>query len=155
FDAAQALARVAGEVALGLLAVVDDVEPDGDLLAHDVRDGAAHARREGGRIVRAVLVARLQHLAQRRRPGEASGVCREDPVGAVFHRGAPPAARVTYQPMRDPGIDRRRFLSGVAFAAMAGRTARAAAATSSEWEQTVAAAKKEGKVAVNTFTGQG
>src|SRR5207244_5546385 len=30
-----------------------------------------------------------------------------------------------------------------------------AAATSPEWEQTVAAAKKEGKVAVNTFTGQG
>jgi hypothetical protein len=33
------------------------------------------------------------------------------------------------------------------------RTSRAVAAT--EWEQVVAAAKKEGKVAVNTFTGQG
>jgi iron(III) transport system substrate-binding protein len=38
---------------------------------------------------------------------------------------------------------------------MARPAARAAAATSPEWEQTVAAAKKEGKVAVNTFTGQG
>ena len=31
----------------------------------------------------------------------------------------------------------------------------ASAAGPAEWEQTVAAAKKEGKVAVNTFTGQG
>ena len=57
--------------------------------------------------------------------------------------------------MRNPEIDRRRFLYGVAMAAMIGRPARAAAATSPEWDQTVAAAKKEGKVAVNTFTGQG
>jgi iron(III) transport system substrate-binding protein len=54
-----------------------------------------------------------------------------------------------------PRIDRRQFLYGAALAAMAGRVARASAATSPEWEQTVAAAKKEGKVAVNTFTGQG
>ena len=54
-------------------------------------------------------------------------------------------------------ISRRRLLGGLAgvgLTAMASsRTSRAVAAT--EWEQVVAAAKKEGKVAVNTFTGQG
>jgi iron(III) transport system substrate-binding protein len=53
--------------------------------------------------------------------------------------------------------DRRRFLyriaGGAAFAAIGDRAPRAAA--SPEWEQTVAAARKEGKVAINTFTGQG
>jgi iron(III) transport system substrate-binding protein len=50
----------------------------------------------------------------------------------------------------------RRLGAGAAALATTGRgTGRAAAATSPEWEQTVAAAKKEGKVAVNTFTGQG
>ena len=57
--------------------------------------------------------------------------------------------------MNEPRIDRRRFLYGAALATMAGRAGRASAATSPEWDQTVAAAKKEGKVAVNTFTGQG
>src|SRR5947208_16276100 len=64
--------------------------------------------------------------------------------------------------MHDTGSDRagltltrRRLLGGlvVGGAAALGRAARGSAAT--EWEQTVAAAKKEGKVAVNTFTGQG
>jgi iron(III) transport system substrate-binding protein len=54
---------------------------------------------------------------------------------------------------------RRRFLrslaSGAAFAVAGGRATRFAAAASPEWEQTVAAARKEGKVAINTFTGQG
>jgi iron(III) transport system substrate-binding protein len=52
---------------------------------------------------------------------------------------------------------RRHFLYGVAGAAALamGGARPAAAATSPEWEQTVAAAKKEGKVAINTFTGQG
>ena len=58
--------------------------------------------------------------------------------------------------MHTPEIHRRRFLShlagGVALAAIHGR---ASAATSPEWDQTVAAAKKEGKVSINTFTGQG
>jgi iron(III) transport system substrate-binding protein len=59
----------------------------------------------------------------------------------------------------DP-ISRRRLLRGIALGAagalavpVAGRVTRAAAST--EWDQTVAAAKKEGKVAINTFTGQG
>ena len=56
-----------------------------------------------------------------------------------------------------PTISRRSLLGGLAgvgVAALAsGPTARVTAA--SEWEQVVAAAKKEGKVAVNTFTGQG
>ena len=38
---------------------------------------------------------------------------------------------------------------------LGGRVGSASAASSPEWDQTVAAAKKEGKVAVNTFTGQG
>jgi iron(III) transport system substrate-binding protein len=59
----------------------------------------------------------------------------------------------------DSTIDRRRFVYGIAAGAAAaaggGRIAPAAASTSPEWEQTLAAARKEGKVAVNTFTGQG
>src|SRR5712691_7932622 len=55
-------------------------------------------------------------------------------------------------PWRD-GLTRRAVLAGIAAsAAMLGRAPRVSAAT--EWEQVVAAAKKEGKVAVNTFTGQ-
>jgi iron(III) transport system substrate-binding protein len=57
--------------------------------------------------------------------------------------------------MRESWIDRRRFLYGSALTAMAARAPRAFAATSPEWEQTIAAARKEGKVSVNTFTGQG
>src|SRR5262245_28419986 len=54
-------------------------------------------------------------------------------------------------------IDRRQFVHGTAaaLAVLGSRAAPAASATSPEWEQTVAAAKKEGKVAINTFTGQG
>ena len=48
-------------------------------------------------------------------------------------------------------LSRRRLLGGIA----AFGASRAAAATAPEWEQTVAAARKEGKVAINTFTGQG
>ena len=54
-------------------------------------------------------------------------------------------------------ISRRRLLGGLAgvgvATALGTHAPRAAAAD--EWEQVVAAAKKEGKVAVNTFTGQG
>src|SRR2546422_2856455 len=52
-------------------------------------------------------------------------------------------------------LTRRRLLGGLVAggAAALGRAARGSAAT--EWEQAVAAAKKEGRVAVNTFTGQG
>ena len=53
-------------------------------------------------------------------------------------------------------VSRRDVLRGLAgggAAALATRVGRAAAAT--EWEQAVAAAKKEGKVVVNTFPGEG
>ena len=71
--------------------------------------------------------------------------------------------RLSRARMRPPGtpLSRRRVLRGLAASAAAalaasGRLARATAAPASpEWEQTLAAAKKEGKVAVNTFTGQG
>jgi len=49
----------------------------------------------------------------------------------------------------------RRLAAAAAVLATTGRDAAPAAAASPDWEQTVAAAKKEGKVAVNTFTGQG
>src|SRR6185503_8553213 len=57
--------------------------------------------------------------------------------------------------MRRTRVDRRRFLQGVAGGvALAAMPGRAGASTSAEWEQTLAAARKEGKVAINTFTGQ-
>src|SRR5947207_2808889 len=52
-------------------------------------------------------------------------------------------------------LSRRRLLRGVVAGAGALVASRASAATTPEWEQTVAAARKEGKVAINTFTGQG
>jgi iron(III) transport system substrate-binding protein len=56
-------------------------------------------------------------------------------------------------------ISRRGLLRGIArgaaLAAITGRARPVTATTSPEWDQTVAAAKKEGKVAINTFTGQG
>jgi iron(III) transport system substrate-binding protein len=54
-------------------------------------------------------------------------------------------------------ITRRRFLGGVALggAAAALAPARRAAAQSADWTQAVAAAKKEAKVVVNTFPGDG
>jgi iron(III) transport system substrate-binding protein len=48
--------------------------------------------------------------------------------------------------------DRRSFLRGAAAAAVVGAPRRATAA--GEWDQLAAAARKEGKVAINTFTGQ-
>jgi iron(III) transport system substrate-binding protein len=47
-------------------------------------------------------------------------------------------------------LSRRTLLGGLAAVAISGGRAHAA----TEWEQVVAAAKKEGKVAVNTFTGK-
>jgi iron(III) transport system substrate-binding protein len=57
---------------------------------------------------------------------------------------------------RSPGprVSRRQFIAGGAALAAGARATRLAAAAP-EWEQTVAAAGKEGKVAINTFTGQG
>jgi iron(III) transport system substrate-binding protein len=56
----------------------------------------------------------------------------------------------------DLTIDRRRFLQGISGAAALAAVGRhALAAPSPEWEQTVAAARKEGKISINTFTGQG
>src|SRR5215475_9490158 len=72
--------------------------------------------------------------------------------------------------MRDPQdslathrLSRRSVIRGLAWgsalasvAAVGGRAARAGAAGAAPaWDQVVAAAKKEGKLAVNTFTGQG
>jgi len=88
-DAAEPLARVRGEVALGLLAIVDHVEPDRGLLAHGRRDGAADVRRQGRAVERTALVLRDQQLAQGIGPGEAAGVGREDPLSAVSHRALP------------------------------------------------------------------
>jgi nitrous oxide reductase len=55
-------------------------------------------------------------------------------------------------------ISRRRLLQTLAWggaAALTRATPARAAATPQEWQQVVAAAKKEGKVVVNTFPGDG
>jgi iron(III) transport system substrate-binding protein len=56
---------------------------------------------------------------------------------------------------RNDGVSRRSVVRGLALGAGAALAPRLAAAQSSEWDQVLAAAKKEGKVAVNTFTGTG
>ena len=58
----------------------------------------------------------------------------------------------------DAWISRRDLLRGATAASAAGllgRGAAAAAPASPEWEAMAAAAKKEGKISINTFTGQG
>ena len=58
----------------------------------------------------------------------------------------------------DGRMSRRDLLRGATAASAAGllgRGAAAAAPASPEWETMAAAAKKEGKISVNTFTGQG
>ena len=54
-----------------------------------------------------------------------------------------------------PAVSRRDLLRGLAGGAATVASPAWAALAATEWEQVVAAAKKEGKVAVNTFTGQG
>jgi len=88
-DAAEPLARVGGEVALRLLAVVHDVEAHRDLAPDDLADGGAHEGREGGRIVRTAVVLRGEHVAEVVGPRQAAGVRGEDALGAAFHRGPP------------------------------------------------------------------
>lgn len=167
-DPAQTLARVGREVALRFLAVVDDVQPDGCLPRDDVGDRAADARGKHREIVGAAAVSGDQQLAQIVGPRQAAGVRRQDAVGTALHRSrkivAPgsPVNRVIGEisDRRDRMISRRDVLRTAAGAgatgllASAGRLAHAAPA-SPEWEQMAAAAKKEGKVSVNTFTGQG
>ena len=54
-----------------------------------------------------------------------------------------------------PAVSRRDLLRGLALGAATVASPAWPARAATEWEQVVAAAKKEGKVAVNTFTGQG
>ena len=87
FDATQPLARIGGEVALGLLAVVDDVEPGGGLLPHHAGHRVAHLHRQRIGVVRRAFVFGGQQDAQGVRPGQAAGVGRQDAFATTFHRG--------------------------------------------------------------------
>ncbi len=82
-EAADALEDVRRPAGLAELAVVDDVETDGDLLAHDVLDGRAQRRRIGRGAVAAGGF--LRGRAQLGRPHEAADVSRENAIVAAFH----------------------------------------------------------------------
>jgi hypothetical protein len=57
--------------------------------------------------------------------------------------------------MSDIRLTRRAVIRGGAAAAVSSAVRARVAVASPEWDQIVAAARKEGKVAVNTFTGTG
>ena len=85
-DPAQPLAGIGGEVPLGLLAVVDDVEPDGHLLPHETGHRIADLRRQRPGVVGRALVLGGQQRAQLVRARQAAGVGRQDAIATTFHR---------------------------------------------------------------------
>ena len=86
FDPGQAFAGVGREVALRLLAVVDDVQADGDLPLDDVGDRASSPTREGGLVVGTAGVTGDQQITQTVGPRQAAGMGGQDALGAAFHR---------------------------------------------------------------------
>jgi len=69
-----------------LLAVVDDVDADGDLPRDDLGDGVADPAGEGRCVAGAALVLGGEQLAQIIRPRQASGMGGQGPLGAALHR---------------------------------------------------------------------
>ena len=86
-DPAQPLARIGGEVALGLLAVVDDVEPGGGLLPHHAGHRVTNLRRQRGGVERRALILGGQYDPQGVRARQAAGMGRQDALATTFHRG--------------------------------------------------------------------
>jgi hypothetical protein len=65
------------------------VHPGFDLLAHARDHSLSHAPIEAGRVRRLAAFAGVQQLHQVRRPQQAAGMSRQDPIGASFHGWSP------------------------------------------------------------------
>ena len=84
-EAAEAILDVGGVVGAALLAVIDDIEPAGNLLRYDLGDGAAHRVLELGRLGARMLLLMQQQLHHIGRPRQAAGMGREYSLRAALH----------------------------------------------------------------------
>ena len=76
------MANVGGVADLARLAVADDVDADVGLLLHGVVNAALYGLFEYERVDRFVPILSEQQVQDFARSGEASDMCRQDPVDA-------------------------------------------------------------------------
>jgi hypothetical protein len=87
-EAGIALHHIIAEADLAHLAVGDDVDAGGALLAEHLRHRLAHPRAQLALVHRLAVEQVPHHAREVRRPRQAAGVGGEDAVGASFHRWA-------------------------------------------------------------------
>src|SRR6185312_15433992 len=75
--------------------VVNDVDPAGNLVAHNLRDGGAHGLLELGAARAGGFLLGEQKLHHLRRARQAAGVGRQNAAGAALHRQKPRTTSVT------------------------------------------------------------
>jgi hypothetical protein len=78
--------HVGGEPRPGLLAVVADVDPDGELAVDRPAHGGVGLAGERPEVDRLAAVLADQEVPERRRPGQAPDVGRQDAILAALHR---------------------------------------------------------------------
>ena len=84
-EAGEAILDVRGVVGAALLAVIDDVETAGNLLLHDLADGAAHRVLELARVGSGMLLLMQKKLHHLGGPRQASGMRGEQSLRAALH----------------------------------------------------------------------
>jgi len=84
-EAGEAVLDVGGIIAAALFAVIDDVEPAGDLLGNDVGDRAPNRRLEFGRFGSGIVLLLQHELHHLRGPRQAPGMGGENALDAALH----------------------------------------------------------------------
>src|SRR5260370_360985 len=84
-EAVEPVLDVGGVARLAHLAVIDDVDAGLDLLLDDRRDRVADARFERRRVDRDAFLLGEHRPDQRLGPGQAAGMCGQEPPGAALH----------------------------------------------------------------------
>ena len=109
-QAAQTRRRVGDEARLAHLAVVDDIDAGGDLLAHGVAHRLPHALGVGLLVDRLAVHPRQHQLEQVLRTRQAADVRGQDAIGAQFHISIPVVVSVAARSFRAqaPAPGRRR-----------------------------------------------
>ena len=87
-EATEPVLDVGGITRLAHLAVVDDVDTGGCLLAHDLGHRVGHALRQCRGIDRHAFFLGVHHFDQVVRPRQAAGVGGQKAVGAALHRSS-------------------------------------------------------------------
>ena len=92
-EAGEAILDVGGVIGAALLAIVDHVEPAGDLPLHHLGDRAADRLLELGGFGAGALLLLQQQFHHACRPRQASGMGSENPLRAALH-GVPPVPSI-------------------------------------------------------------